>query len=416
MRNRRKSSNLAWIGAILLALAVLGGVGYANYRYAIQNPGGTDFLVHWVGTKSLIEDGISPYSDETALQIQEMVYGRPAVAGEHELRVAYPLYSIIIFLPFAFVDDFNIARAAWMTLLEISLVLMSLLCLRIMRWRPGLVVLAVFFLFSITWYHAVRPLINGNAVILVALMLTGVILAIRARHEELAGVLLAFSTIKPQVVILITVYILIWAIARRRWKIVGWFFATLAILSASVALLVPDWILQNIREVLRYPGYNPPGTPGAAFAEWLPGIGQRLGYALSAMVGLILLTEWFIHRKAENRAFLWTVSLTLVLSQWSGIQTDPGNFIVVFPALVLLMKGLQDRWSAGGGWVNVILMLVLLVGLWGIFLVTLGPGDSPQQSSVMFFPLISVLLLGLYWIRWWATHPPATWIDQFEEP
>jgi hypothetical protein len=159
-----------------------------------------------VGTKSLIEDGISPYSDETALQIQEMVYGRPAVAGEHELRVAYPLYSIIIFLPFAFVDDFNIARAAWMTLLEISLVLMSLLCLRIMRWRPGLVVLAVFFLFSITWYHAVRPLINGNAVILVALMLTGGDPAIRARHEELAGVLLAFSTIKPQVVILITVY------------------------------------------------------------------------------------------------------------------------------------------------------------------------------------------------------------------
>ena len=415
MRNRRKPANYLWIGALVLVLAVLGGLGYANFRYVEQNPGGNDFLVHWMGTKNLINNGVSPYSDETALLVQNAVYGRPARAGEQEFRMAYPLYSIIVFLPFALSKDFIISRAAWMTLLEVSLVLMAFLSLLLVRWKPGLGILALFYLFSMIWYHATRPLVNGNAVILVALLLVSSLLAIRYKADELAGVLLAFSTIKPQIVILVLVYILIWAIGKWRWKLISWFFVSLVVLSASAALLVPDWILQNIREVLRYPEFNPLGSPGAAIGVWVPWLGKRIGYAISALVGITLFVEWIIHRKADFKAFLWTVCLTLVLSQWSGIHTDPGNFIIVFPAIPLVMSGIQDRWHAAGNWVNLILILFFSFGIWGIFLGTLTPGELPVQSPVMFFPLLGILLLGMIWIRWWATHRQINWIDQFEE-
>ena len=81
-------SSFVLIGISLLSLLALIGLTLANYRFAVQNPGGNDFLVHWVGTRALLVDGISPYSDETALRIQRMAYGRPAREGEHELRVA----------------------------------------------------------------------------------------------------------------------------------------------------------------------------------------------------------------------------------------------------------------------------------------------------------------------------------------
>lgn len=401
-----------WLVAILLGLILIGILTWSNYQYASQNAGGNDFLVHWVGTRTLLTEGISPYSDETALRIQTLAYGRAARPGEHELRVAYPLYSILVFFPFALVKDYLLARALWMTTLEIALVLLSVVCMQLTNWKPKLLTLALFLVFTIFWYHALRPLINGNAVILVALALAGAMLALRSGGEELAGVLLAFSTIKPQVVVVVVLFFMYWGIRQRRWKFLGWFWGTLALLSASAALLVPNWIWQNFVEVVRYPGYNPPGTPGSALATWLPEIGPRIGWAITAIVGVLLLVEWYLAaRSREFPHLLWAFCLTLVGAQWIGIQTDPGNFIVTMPALVLIFAVWDVRGRLGGQWVVLGSLLVLFIGLWALFLRTVTYADQPVQSPVMFFPLPAFELIMLYWVRWWAVHPPTVWFD-----
>jgi hypothetical protein len=197
---KRQSNAWLWILAVVFAIGLLAVLTWANYRYSKTTPGGTDFLVHWVGTRSFMQDGLSPYSDEVALRIQQMVYGRPAAPGEHELRVAYPLYSMLVFLPFSLISNFELARAFWMTTLEVALILLTVLSLRLTRWKLKPPMLALVLLFSIFWYHAMRPLILGNAVILVALGITGAFLAIRSGMDELAGILLGLTTIKPQLV------------------------------------------------------------------------------------------------------------------------------------------------------------------------------------------------------------------------
>jgi hypothetical protein len=393
-------------GLTLVCIAILIGLSFTNYRFAVQNPGGNDFLVHWVGTRALLVDGISPYSDTVALRIQRMAYGRPALPGEHELRVAYPLYSTGLFLPFAFISDYSLARALWMTALEVALVGLALLSLYLSRWKPGIWLLALFLLFTLTWYHGVRAVINGNAVILVAVFIAGALAAIQSGRDELAGVLLALSTIKPQVVILLVVFVWVWAISVKRWGIVNWTVISLVVLSIGAAFFVPDWPLQNFWEVIRYPGYNPPGTPGSALATWLPAAGTKLGWGLTFLLAILLLVEWSAARGQDFRWSLWTASLTLVASQWIGIQTDPGNFIVLFIPLVLVFA-MWVRHSGTLGRVMVILsMAVLFVGLWALFLITLDSSrGQPQQSPIMFFPLPLLLLLGLYWIRWWAIRP-----------
>ncbi|HEY9076953.1 MAG TPA: glycosyltransferase family 87 protein [Anaerolineaceae bacterium] len=399
------------IGVVLILVAATWG----NYRFAVANPGGNDFLVHWVGTRSLIVDGLSPYSDETAIRIQTMAYGRPAVQGEHEMRVAYPLYSVVFFMPFALVPDFTMARALWMTLLETSLVLLAFLSIRMAQWRPGMLVIGVLVLFSVLWYHGFRPLINGNAVILVALFIVSGILAIRSEADELAGVLLAFSTIKPQVVVVFLVYIVIWAIAKRRGRLIVWMVGTIVLLSLSAMLLIPDWILQNLREVLRYPGYNPPGTPGTALATWFPAFGVRFGWVITALITAILLVEWWITGRGGKRAFVWAACLTLAASPLIGIQTDPGNFVTLYMPLILVFSVWEERWKGAGRIIFITTLLGLFFGLWALFLATVSYEGQPIQSPVMFFPAPLVSIVGLYWVRWWAIRPASVWYDMIYE-
>jgi len=401
------------IGVVGAIVAIV-GLGWMNYTYCQQNPGGNDFLVHWMGTRMLLKDGISPYSDQTATAIQVFAYGHPAQPGEHELRVAYPLYSVLLFIPFALIQNFALARALWMTLLEISLILLTFFSLRLFQWKPNLVVLALVFLFSLIWYHAVRTIINGNAVGLVALGLLIAFLAIKNNQDEVAGFLLALTTIKPQLVVLLIFFILLWAINRRRWRLISWFFGTMVILVAIAFLFIPDWIIQNLREVLRYPGYNPPGTPGAVFAVWFPAMGNRLGWILTTFLIVLLVIEWFLalRRKVDFPGFFWTAYLTLVASQWIGIQTDPGNFIILFPAIVLVFASWEQRWKRVGTVLTVLSLLTLAIGIWAIFLGTITYGYEPQQSPVLFFPLPLFLFITLYWTRWWATTKPRAWFDE----
>ena len=394
-----------WYILIILLISVLVGVTWANYHFASQNPGGNDFLVHWVGTRSLIIEGLSPYSDAVATKIQMLAYGHPARPGEHELRVAYPLYSEIIFAPFAFIENYTLARALWMTVMEMALVILAILCIRLTDWRPGVLVLGIYLVFVLLWYHGVRPVINGNVVVLVALLMVAALHAIRNDSEEVAGMMLGLATIKPHLVILFIALVLLWAASQRRWRLVVWTVSTVVFLTLVSMFFIPDWILQNLREILRYTSYNPPGTPIAVFKVWLPGIGRQIGWIITGLLVIDLLVEWWLCWGKDFRWFLWTVSLSLVLSQWIGIQTDPGNFITLFLPMVLIFSNWTERWGNKARITVVVSMLVLLVGLWALFIATVEPGNQPQQNPVMFFPLPLVLLIGLYWGRWWVLGP-----------
>lgn len=407
--------NRFWYVTVILVIAALVLLTMANYFFVQQNPGGNDFLVHWVGTRALIVDGLSPYSDAVAERIQTLAYGRPAQPGEHELRVAYPLYSVLVFLPYALIGDYEIARALWMTTLEIALIGLAFLSLRLTRWKMSLWFLPIFLIFSILWYHSLRPLINGNAVILVAFLLAAAFTALRSGRDEFAGVLLAISTIKPHLVVLPIIFVLIWTISSRRWRTLGWMLISLMLLSASAALFVPDWPLQNLREILAYSIYKPPGTPGAVFETWLPATGQQFGWALSVFIGFVLVLEWVLVRRKQFRWFLWTASLTLVISQWIGIQTDPGNFILLYLPLVLVFAFWVERWGRPGVYVVVLGMVLLFIGPWAIFLDTIASGDQPLQHPVMFFPLPFFLLIALYWVRWWGIKPRRFLVDALRE-
>ncbi len=396
---------------VFLALVFISGLFWVNLQYSKNNPGGNDFLVHYVGTRSLIFDDLSPYSDQVALRIQTAAYGHPAQGVEHELRVAYPLYSVFLFAPFSMISDYDVARAAWMTVLEMALVALALLTLSLLDWRPSLMVQALILLFSLIWYHAFRGVINGNAVILVALLITMVFSYLKSGQDELAGFLLALTTIKPHLVIVIIGYIIFWAVYQKRWKLLAWFFGTLAALVSLAWLIIPNWIYQNIWEVLRYPAYNPAGTLAAALTEWFPAYGVLFNYGIALILGLLLLRESWNSRNGKYCHFLWTGLLIMVFSQWIGIQTDPGNFVILFPGLILILANIVKKWERQGTLISIIYLFVLFVLPWAVFVLTLQRGYQPIQNSVMFIPVPLFSILGLYWIKWWMISSSSTNLD-----
>lgn len=157
-------------------------------------------------------------------------------------------------------------------------------------------------------------------------------------------------------------------------------------------LIIPDWPIQNLREILRYTSYNPPTTPGTALIALLSLPATNLDWIFGIAVVLLLVHEWRKIWGKEDGVFTWVFGITLVLSQWSGITTDPGNFILLFLPLVLLMFSLE-------GWLVLTSMLLLFFGLWGIFLWTVDATGLSVQSPAMFFPLPLFLLIGMYYVN-----------------
>jgi hypothetical protein len=391
-------TKILWILFLIVLLAGLVLLVWTNLRYAEAAPGGNDFLVHWAGMRAVLR-GQSPYSDQTALEIQTYAYGRPALPGEHELRVAYPLYAELLFTPFSLITYYPLARALWMTVLEIAALAFALLAWILTGKKNLTWHMALFSMIAVLWYLGARALINGNAIVVVGLFLALSLYFEKAGRDWLVGIPLALSTIKPQVMFLPILGILLWMVFQRRTKAILSFLISMAFLMAISWLILPDWLAQNLREILRYPGYNPPGTPAAALGAVFGAGGNIAGWLISILAWMALVVLWLGLRGKGNDDFQKAINLTLILSPLAGLQTDAGNeFILLLPLAWLLADPIKKEAPSLLRFLGI--LGVVFFGLWWLFLATVQRGAQPVQNPLMLFPL-PLFLIALYlWDRW----------------
>jgi hypothetical protein len=395
---------------VVLILAGLVGLTWANYRFVVTNPGGNDFIPGWLGARLFITKGWSPYGDQVKTEIQKQFYGGTVPQGT-EITFDYPLYSALVFAPFAMVPDYTLARAVWMTVLEASLLAIALLSIFLVRWRVSPLFLAGFLVFSILWYHALGVLVSGDVVILCTLFVVLALLLIRNGFDAGAGFFLALSTIKPNIVILLVLLVLLWGVSQRRWQLIASTLGSLFFLTAFTMLLIPDWIFQYVRAILASTKSLVPVSPGQALVYWMPGVGRQLSWVLILILAVILILEWKAVWGKEVRWFLWTACLTLVINEWIGVKTDPKNFLILYTPLVLVFATWEERWGRQMRWATIASLLFLGIGLWALFFRTL-PAGVQQSHPSLFFPLPLFLFFGLYWVRWWAIRSTQPYFDQ----
>jgi hypothetical protein len=388
-----------WTVLLLLLVACVYGIGRANIQYAQKNPGGPDFLVAWEGMRSVVR-GESPYSDATALRIQDRMYGRPAIPGENQLRVPYPIYALLFLAPFYLTSDFSVARGIWMTVVEFATIGFALLSVRLSgkiwrRWQ-----LTLFLIFSVLWYLGLRAIINGNVVILVSLFFCLALFCMDKKWDWAAGVALGCATMKPQVAIFPLACCFLWALFARRYRVIASFLATLSFFVVIGMLILPSWLFDDWREVSQYPSYNLPGNPESSLRAIFGAPGSWAGIAISLGALALMIFLWTRLRKADAGAFVGIFMLTLILAPLSGLQTDAGNeYILLLPIAYLMLPERNNR--SGFPYRFLFLLSVLFLGLWGLFIATIKWLDQPIQHPIMLFPLPVFLLLviGLDWIR-----------------
>ncbi len=114
----------------------------------------------------------------------------------------------------------------------------------------------------------------------------------------LAGVLLAFATIKPQLVLLVVAWLVLWACgnysARKRFL---WSFGlTMTILFAAAEFVMPGWLGQFVKAMAAYREYT--GRPVSILAVLTTPV---LGLLLSALMLLLLAVVCWRARQACAR-------------------------------------------------------------------------------------------------------------------
>jgi len=409
----RNNSALNFTLFTVLLLAALAGLTWTNYRFSLANPGGNDFLARWVGANKWLLEGLSPYDERVSLETQRLIYGHPAdpEIGEDKNHFIYPMYAMVFFGPFGLLD-YTVARAIWMTLLEVSAVAVIFVGLRLAEWRPSIWITALLVLFALLWYHGARTIVIGQFAGINAVLITLSLLWIVREQDVPAGIALALATSKPQMVFLLVPFVLIWAYSIRRFRIISSFLTTFAIQVALSLALIPGWPVQMAIQMLEYPTYTHIGSPLSVIAAAAPGIEGTINNLLHVIAYLYLLVQWALAWRKDERWFLWTALMTLVITNMTAFRTATTNFVVLVPVLLLVFRVWEQRWKGTGRVFTLISMLLLGVGLWALFLATVS---GNVESAAMYLPLPFFCLATLWWARWWSLRPPRLLLEEFAD-
>jgi hypothetical protein len=391
---------------VFLAIAIFGGLVWANTVYVRTRPVEKQFLVPWLGARTYLQYGVSPYDAQSTQRAQIVYYGRMAAEGEDPLRLATPFPVELFYFPFALITDYPLALGLWMTLGEIALIAAAFLTLSLTGWKPRWFLLSLILLFAVLGVYSFRALTGGSAAPLVVFGLVAALVAVRDERDELAGALLALSFFKPSIAAVFLLFILWWIVSNRRWRVALGFLMAAGLFTLLSFFLLQSWFFPYLRGLVSAFRNNPGITVGSLLVEWWPAIGTRVGWIITIALALLLFLEWRALRGKDFRHALWTASLTLAVAPLLDLPTSLDAHILLFLPLLLILSVAAERWTglraafASGG-----ILLVTFALTWLI----------SSSTHALFFVLPIVLFACLYWIRWWAVHPPRTWFESIRQ-
>jgi hypothetical protein len=182
------------------------------------------------------------------------------------------------------------------------------------------------------------------------------------RRPGFAGVLLAFATIKPQLVLLLLAWLLLWAFSdwHRRRTFVWGFVSTMALLLAAAEYVLPGWVWRFRDAVTTYRQYN---DGAASVLDVL--ITPEWGRPLAGLTVLALAVLCWRFRRAaiESSAFNLMLALVLAVTVVIVPKAAPYNQVLLLPGFLLPVRGWGTLWQKSA-LMRLILMICGLLIFW----------------------------------------------------
>ncbi len=431
MPSTSSGSRRSRISALALGLAIIGAASMIYYEFSLFVPRlqsahaakhlagkivfADDFYPVWLTTREWIEERRDLYASSVTRDIQIGLFGRPLdgrfpTDPPADYRTfAYPAYTDLLFWPTSNVP-FRTLRVAWVALLSLLLAAAVILWTRAFSWQVGGVWLGVAILLTMCSYPELEGIYDGQLGILVGFLLAASLWALQRGRTPLAGLLMALTTIKPQMTLLAILYLIIWSLHdwRKRGRFSIAFLVSMFLLLGASLAVWPHWLQSWVRVVLGYRRYTTP-----PLLSQLLGLGPgRSSNALPIIVALVaaLALGWF-GRAAPLGSHKFWLTLTFLLAL-TTITVIAGqslcDHVILLPGILLLAQREHARRS------NRMFRTLLAIGvgllLWpwaaALGLVILRPFLRPEffYSKAVFilpvrtastFPFIVVILLAL---------------------
>lgn len=391
---------------VILFLIVSAALVTAN----LELTGGGDFYAHWSAGRAFLFDKIDPYSGAIPARVQELVYGDPAQAGDEPYILDTPFHILLLYFPFSLLSDPLLARAIFTLILELALFALALLSLRLTDWETPRTFVVLFIPFCFFNFYAFQALLEASPVLLLGLVYAGILLALRAGQDELAGALMAVSLYYWEVGAPFLILVAWRVYSEGRGRVLAGFGMLSFILLAASFLWYPNWIIPYLRAGMNNLRADFGFTIQESFAQIFPSQNGTFAWIFIGILVVTLAYEWSTAHSADFRRFYWVCCLSLAATPLLGFRTEMEHLAVLVIPLALIFAVVHDRWRRMGAGLMILLLLAVFLIPWAGYSFALPRLDGlTQEIMFLFLPLFTII--GLYWIRWWALRPPRTWAD-----
>jgi len=325
---------------------------------------GEDLYPYWSGTRELFTERVSPYSEQVTREIQVAIYGRPLNPQNpferDQHRFSYPLYVVFLMAPVAWFP-FSTVRGGTAIALPLLALLGIVLWKRAFRLDLSLQQLAIVGMLTLSSYSLLNAQFAQQLGLIVFLFLSACVWCLSKQRFRLAGILLALSTIKPQLVVLIVLFLLLWAVSewQAQKTFLKSFLGTLGVMLVASIWLLPTWPRDWLHTITAYRQYTVP-----PLAQLF--MGKVTGTIVTG--ALIFLSAWLSwkarHSEISSPAFALALSFTLATSVVTLPSADSVyDHILIMPGLLLLIS----RWreiASGNRVTRVLLLISIAVFAW----------------------------------------------------
>lgn len=317
---------------------------------------GNDFYQIWLASRQWLHQRRDPYSPEMTREIQIGLYGRTLDSSRpqdpKDQRIfPYPVFAEFLFWPAALFPFALVRVAVLFTLVPLTFATI-LLWMRALFWHLDWRWFTVLTLLVLCSYPALEGFYADQIGLLVGFLFAASILSLRRGKLLQSGVLLALTTVKPQVTALAILYLLMWAIHRwpKRKPFCTGFLTTLFFLVGGSTLVWPHWISSWLHVVVLYHGYTGRTliqelltTPFGALGAVVPAL-----FVTAALIVVAALLAVRNRTAASDSLEFWqTLSILLAITT---IALLPGQAVydhgILLPGIFLIVLSWQKLSSS----------------------------------------------------------------------
>lgn len=310
-------------------------------------PGGIDFYTVWKAAQALFLFHRDPYSQQVTQEIQQGIYGHALTTPQGEYLFVYPLPFLLLIFPIAWLP-FTSALAWWLAFLQIGSIVVLILFLNHYHLGQRPLTRALYILWALLLYPSMVAFWVGQPAILVFLLFGLAWYAFIHHQDWLVGICLGLTLIKFYVIVLPLCFFLLYALSRRRLKVlVGWAGVSVGLLAASF-LVWPTWVpgflmnaglWTNQTEALSHDVSALQLFTDAAGAP----LSTILMVGAAIILGLVALKLCVQALKGEQDQFEFALVITLLFQAFIlPHQHAPNQMLLIIPGLYVL-KHLKDR-------------------------------------------------------------------------